>query len=212
MNDLPCEEFELLVSADLDGELDCEEQRVLQRHLADCPACRDWRDVCRRLAGDLMAVATPAYNAPDENPVARLAPNGHRSGNPTAGVPEIAPKGAVSSRRMRLGLGERWFLAVAALLLVAIGVSFGVFARRSRETTSFNVEPLVAMHAINVQTEQDQLATLRTVEMELRMMRLEMKQIQLAPGDREQMEKRIESLLSKTRHMDASTQVLYQGE
>lgn len=38
----PCEEYELLLSARLDGALSLKEETQLHAHLAQCPHCRSW--------------------------------------------------------------------------------------------------------------------------------------------------------------------------
>ena len=41
----PCEEFELLLSARLDGELTEAETARLETHLTHCPRCRAWLSI-----------------------------------------------------------------------------------------------------------------------------------------------------------------------
>src|SRR5271165_3657837 len=59
-----CEEFFLLIQADLDGELDAAATAALAAHLADCPGCaelqRDLTALSSRLRGDLRPYAAPA--------------------------------------------------------------------------------------------------------------------------------------------------------
>jgi hypothetical protein len=102
--------------------------------------------------------------------------------------------------------------SIAAGILVAVGISFGVLSSRRPGVAQVSAEPLVAMHAINVQTEQDQQAALRALAMELRMMKLEMRELHLDPTSRDQLVGRIDSLLGKTRQLDTSSQILIPGD
>ena len=88
-------------------------------------------------------------------------------------------------------------------------LSIGLRAGRELPIPTVSVEPLVAMHAINVQTEHDQQAVLQTLEMDLRMMKLEMRSMELDAAARQQLGDRIESLLTKTRQLDTSTPISY---
>ncbi len=215
MNVEGCNEFQILISADFDGELDERELIELKQHLTVCPSCRSWQSTCQQLGVDLTAVATSQIEADLVGSVASDPwVNGtcHHAFETDVATSDFNVRKPEAKSHAKPNGSGRWFLGIAALLLVAIGVSFGVFSRRNTAVASENFEPLAAMHAINLQTEQDQLATLRAVQMELRMMKLEMKQSKMDPAVREQMETRLESLLSKTRQLDASTQVLYQGE
>jgi anti-sigma factor RsiW len=59
-----CEEFSLLIQADLDGELDAAATAALAAHIADCPGCaelqRNLTALSSRLRGELRPYAAPA--------------------------------------------------------------------------------------------------------------------------------------------------------
>ena len=59
-----CEEFRLLIQADLDGELDAAATAALAAHIADCPGCaelqRDLTGLSARLRGEVLPHAAPA--------------------------------------------------------------------------------------------------------------------------------------------------------
>jgi len=213
MNFEDCTDFQILISADFDDDLNELEQDQLRRHLNVCPSCRDWRAHCQQISEQVASVARVRSTL--ESPIANILEiNGHLRGDHKSKAEDtqiVAPK-LSEKQKFKSHRPSRWFWGVAAVLLVAIGMSFGIFSRRRPEPSTLSVEPIVAMHAINLQAEQDQQATVRAVGLELRMMKLEMKQVDLEPSAREQMEKRIDSLLAKTRELDASTQILYQGE
>ena len=48
-----CEQFQSLISADLDGELDQREQTELHEHLGVCAVCRHWQTTANRLGEQL---------------------------------------------------------------------------------------------------------------------------------------------------------------
>lgn len=57
------EYIERHLSADIDGELDAEEQRAVAAHLADCGSCRQRRAIAielKRLLRERMSIAVPA--------------------------------------------------------------------------------------------------------------------------------------------------------
>ena len=51
-----CIQFQSLISAELDGELDVQEQAELQGHLAECAVCVRWRATASRLAHQLASI------------------------------------------------------------------------------------------------------------------------------------------------------------
>lgn len=56
------EYIERQLSADIDGELDAEEQRAVAAHLADCDSCRQRRVAAielKRLLRERMSIALP---------------------------------------------------------------------------------------------------------------------------------------------------------
>ncbi len=199
-----CEQFQSLISAELDGELDVREQAELQGHLAECAVCLCWQVTANRLAEQLAFEVDV-----DGERSLPIRVNGH-----DRQLVDLAPKESVANfdDRPTVRRSATWFWAAAALLFISVGISFGVRARRESPIPTVSVEPLVAMHSINVQTEHDQQAVLRTVEMDLRMMKLEMRGMELDAAARQQLGDRIESLLAKTRQLDTSTPISYRGE
>ena len=57
-----CDEARTLISADLDGQLD--DRRSLDAHLAECAACRDWRDRAEALSAATVASTLRAAPTP----------------------------------------------------------------------------------------------------------------------------------------------------
>lgn len=99
-----CEHHEILISAFLDDDLGRPEELELLDHLAACPSCREfYRDA--RAVGALARAADPVAVAP--------APPGLWAGIASASSPGLRPRAP-------------WWLPVAALLVIALGVGFVV--------------------------------------------------------------------------------------
>lgn len=55
-----CEQYQILISGHLDGELTGEQQRSLEEHLQGCPGCRrDYEDLKRLAVGTVRALVPP---------------------------------------------------------------------------------------------------------------------------------------------------------
>jgi anti-sigma factor RsiW len=203
----PCESFQLLISAALDGELDEREQVELDRHLSACGACRHWQASIVQQEQLLLTIA-------DEDSQADLSELPLGQSDSAVGVPltvEFKSPQAMSQRR-----GLSWRLVgvsgLAAAVLLGVGLIVSALVRQQGPAPTFSVEPVAAMHAINVQSEEDQHAILRTVELDLRAMKLELKRMSLDDAARDQLGTQIDSLLAKTRQLQPTTPVSFQGE
>ncbi len=125
-----CDQSRDLVSARLDGEATADELGALDRHLASCPACRDFASASSRL--DRATRLTPADAVPDL----------------TAAVMAAAPPPAVGAQREV----ARWSLAIVATaqlllalpaLLTGSGANAPVHA--TRELASWSVALAVGL-------------------------------------------------------------------
>ncbi len=54
-----CDEFERLISDQLDGELPEAEARALHEHLGDCASCREFFDSCQRVRDVIQRLPQP---------------------------------------------------------------------------------------------------------------------------------------------------------
>lgn len=54
-----CDEFERLISDQLDGELPAAEARALHDHLRDCASCQEFADSCRRVRDVIQRLPQP---------------------------------------------------------------------------------------------------------------------------------------------------------
>jgi len=174
-------EFDELISAAVDGELESQESDVLDAHLKDCADCRSRLQAFRQL--DCLA-------AMDD--VAFLTPG-------PAAVAAIEKKVISRSRRMP---AIRWWhtaLAVAAVLFSTVSVSLLLRPEQS-QPDSIN-QALTIMKVLNEQTEEDHEAMLRTLLSQLRALKLEAANSQLSPADSSLFEKKIEDAMDKIRRM-----------
>ena len=106
-----CEHYEMLLSTGSDGQLDGKEQVECLDHVVRCGACRKFYLETRSLDGLIAAVRTPAEaEAPRAEVWKRIAwqTRGQRG----------------QARRRRL---PAWTLQVAAVLVVAVGLSLVVW-------------------------------------------------------------------------------------
>lgn len=216
MNANDCDPFEILISADLDGELDAVERQVLQEHLSRCASCRGQRSNWAALHAELSHLEFPA-GGDHESPFSEITLNGWKHelfrdclANNSAHQTIVLPPAGDPRHHARRG--GRWLLGIAAGVLVALSVTFGLISQRQSQAVAVSAEPLVTMHAINVQAEQDQQALVRALAMELRTMKLEMRRLDMAPEARAELEQQIDSLLVKTRQLDSSFPPSFPGE
>ncbi len=224
-----CEHFQELVSAGIDGELDLQEEPALQDHLRDCTECTRFHVACQRLDQIIT-------DAGEGVSVDRMRVNGVVSAAlqlPTPRSPVIESTGAAGESEsdaapvsvavkatfpVTVASSESWFLrwsvflccAVAASILIAIGWSFIGQPRRPAQD-DVAMRSILAQYAINAEALQDQQALLRTFEMELRTMRLELDQMKLDESTRARLSRRIDELLHKTSQL-FNTPVVYSGE
>jgi anti-sigma factor RsiW len=197
-----CVEYQSLLSAEMDGELDERELVALRQHLAECADCSRWQAAAGRLNARVAALLDDQF----AEQVGELCLNSRRRED------LAVPKAALVAFPTNATRNARWFWAAAAMLFLGAGISLAIYANRKPPVSTVSVQPLVDLHAINVQSERDQQAVLETVELELRAMKLQMRRMDLDPAERDQLENRIESLFAKTRSLHASTPISYQGE
>ncbi len=215
-----CERIQLLISAQLDGELDRAEQDELAVHLRGCPVCLDFRRACRQLAFSCAEWSLGERESAEASPDPVAQPNGHdvwklavRAEGAEVVASTTAPVGpgskstgskaapAIPAGSVRGWASATWMWAtVAAGLLIAVFAS-AVWQLWHPPEPPVSLDPLLVRYASNVETQQDQQSTLRIVQMDLRTMRLELDQLQLDPAVRAQLDERIESLLAKTNQL-----------
>jgi anti-sigma factor RsiW len=133
MNTMNCEEARRLLPAYADGELELGQALAFEQHLQGCAECAA---ALRGHKGLSAAVRGLPYHRAPDTLRARL----HRQLAPS----EAAP---VPPRRVELG---RWAMPIAAGLVMAIGLDFGLAARRADEGLR---QELVAAQVRSLQVE-----------------------------------------------------------
>ena len=128
----PCEYYEELIGAALDGEISAEENEELRAHLDTCENCRNFYDAMKAISGtDEQLPEAPEHFT--ENVMARVR---------QAAAPEEKPvkkKAGVTRLATRYGA-----LAAAAAVAIWAGVRFsGAFAAKSTESAA----PEIAMYS-----------------------------------------------------------------
>ncbi len=115
-----CDEFHLLIQADLDGELDAAATAALSGHVRDCPGCSEMQAELTALSQRMRQTLAP-YKAPEALRLAmqeKLLP-------PAAFVPDGASPPAPSGFRRRLSplLAFGGGAAIAASLMLLVPAS-----------------------------------------------------------------------------------------
>jgi hypothetical protein len=183
-----CEKFEPLVSAMIDDELLPGERIELDAHLEHCKSC-----------GNLVLEFQQIDSAVGAMGLGPLASEGND-------IEQRVTETIVLTRQKQSV--KNWLspwrlvpLAGVAALLVGL---FLVMAQPAPEATAEQfsaeefVEPLADLNRINLQQQRDQDLMLRTLGMDLRALKLELKQLESAdPEDRQRIEKQIEMMLER---------------
>lgn len=128
----PCEYYEELIGAALDGEITAEENEELRAHLDTCESCRNFYDAMKAISGtDEQLPEAPEHFT--ENVMARVR---------QAAAPEEKPvkkKAGITRLATRYGA-----LAAAAAVAIWAGVHFsGAFSAKSTESGA----PEIAMYS-----------------------------------------------------------------
>ncbi len=119
----------------IDGELEREEARALERHLADCAGCRDERDLAASLTGTLELTLRPERFRASERPrpssgssLRQGEPDvlANRTKTPTSPITEPARPGEPTARR-----GPWPGLAAAAAVLVLAALPWALAPQRA---------------------------------------------------------------------------------
>lgn len=186
-----CEQFEPLVSAMIDGELAGAELVSVQQHLENCTAC------------ELLRTEFTGVNAAVEELSAKPFGSNREKLTETFVVTRHKP-----SLKNWLSVWRLAPLAGVAALIVGL---FVVMIQPPRPAPADQlsaehfVKPMTELNRINQQQQRDQDLMLRTIGMELRTLRLELKQLKSTdPAERIHIEKRLESMLQRVQNFETS--------
>lgn len=108
----PCEEYELLLSARLDGALSLKEETQLHAHLAQCPHCRQ---LAQELE-DLQTQMTSLWVEPPDSLKDALASQDWSKS--ASSSPPRSPTASPSKRRHLLP----WLACAAAAVVLVVGL------------------------------------------------------------------------------------------
>ncbi|MEM9941009.1 MAG: zf-HC2 domain-containing protein [Planctomycetota bacterium] len=176
------EAFEMAISAMIDGELDVEESLELARHIDSCPHCKKTYQWMTEVNHRVSALSIPPVDKPY-----------HRE-NATV-------QQADSSRFAdRVGFLAPLIAAAVILFLIArIVVPSPQPASADQASPKEVVDSIVELSRINVQQKEDQELMLRTFNLDLRALRLELNQMDLESPKRAALAEQIDLMLEKVR-------------
>jgi anti-sigma factor RsiW len=167
-----CENYEEMLSAWLDGELEVEKETSLMQHLESCPGCRS-RSEGFRSVDRLIARFNTAPGPGLEGRIQRAL------------MPK--PQSHFFGRLMRV--------AVAALILIAI--SLVILVTGDNAAASRAAESLAALDVMNDQALEEQEALLKSFEWQLNAMKMEVANSNLDDQGANPIIRRIENLLNE---------------
>lgn len=194
--DSPCNDFAVLISTMIDGELEHDEQVELQLHLDHCQGCQDQIRRFERVDTAVRRLSQPP-------PI-----NGHRSFDlaATAINPPCLPIKEKPKRTTRPHRVWRLVpLAAAATLLVCLGITAIPPTNRAAAgqiSAEQIVRPMKDLQLINVQQQRDQDLMLRTLVMDLRSLKLETARLDPDSIERHSLESKINALIDKVNRFD----------
>ena len=191
-NNQNCDDFEPMVSAMIDGELSRDEQGLLSSHLDDCVACR-------RLLTDFEAVDIAVETLAPASSLATLEKR-----TETFVLTRQKP-----SLKSWLSVWRLVPLAAVAALMVGMFLvttnQTAPVATAEQLTAEQFVKPMTDLNRINHQQQRDQDLMLRTLGMDLRSLKLELKQLEnAAPEERLRLEQQIEKMLHRVEEFETN--------
>ena len=199
MNNQPlnCENYEPLISAMIDGELETRERNELKSHLQNCAMCKQ-----RVIAFERVDAAVETLS---QEPVAARSVEIDKLRLPSA-VPFAMYPPKTAPRRPRIALIWRLIpLAAAATLLICLGIAAWPYpkpANAEQISTAQIVEPMTELYLLNVQQQREQNLMLRTLDMDLRSMKLEINSLDPGSSERINLAARIDTMLENVRMLE----------
>ncbi|MFK7767442.1 MAG: zf-HC2 domain-containing protein [Mariniblastus sp.] len=196
-----CEEFEVLISAMIDGELLPTKLESLQAHLDICTNCREQATTFKTI-DSLVAIGVESIGMGSigMGSIGMQSPSDNET--PTlANVKVTRPNLKVSARPNRwLSIRRLVPLAAAATLLICLAFTA---IQNPKPVTAEQVspeqfvQPVRDLHFINLQQQRDQELMLRTLKMDLRSLKLEINQLEPGSDERIKLVQQIDSMLEK---------------
>jgi hypothetical protein len=205
-----CSEFEELMSAALDGELETTERTSLQTHVDNCPPCRHLFQQLQHVNQCLIACDQAAHRTNSSHPLYRIEsplPPKPVNGQAATRTFSVEPKSVVDGSH--LAATGRRYLAGGLLAVTAAGLA-ALLSTRTPEPPQENFPvtdisaPIEKVTRLNQQALAIQASQVRTMEQELRTLRL---MARSAPGDDSriaEIESRIDDLIRDVQQLEQS--------
>ena len=195
-NSLQCDEYGLLISCLVDGELTDSEREGLSDHLSGCGECRERLDTFRRLAeSELPESELPADDFKD-----RVC----RAVKAELAIVHRKPAKFVNGRRQP---SRGVMLAISTVGSLAAAVLFVTFWLNAPSERVLDAAPLAdsltSLEAINEQSESNQRLMLRTCKLDLRSVQLELNSLDLEKEKIREYDRRIAELANRIRQLES---------
>jgi anti-sigma factor RsiW len=183
-----CEQFGELISGLIDNELTPEETRKVNSHLNQCADCRNTQAEFESLD---RAIQSPNFPEKVALPCELDRPT--------------SQKPAKATRKSGLNSSRLWMpLAATSAALVAVGVSiFWPTANAGAKTTEVHVPSLELdqLENLNRQSKKNTDSTLKTMELQLRLMRINAKGLNSDDPDQAAVQAKIEQMLQTLKRL-----------
>ncbi len=199
---MTCEPFEELISADLDNDLTAIESEQLSDHLSVCVSCQNLKREFQSLNGLVAGLGLAT------EPIADFE---QKASGPLAGSGIAIRKSAA-----RVAGGERFWwraipLGLAVALLVTICVVVWPTGSRVEAAEAISV-PMLEVAKMNQQAELDQQLMVKMLEFELRSLRLELSQVAGDPELQMLLDQRLSELISRVKTFQTNMNPFVFGE
>jgi predicted anti-sigma-YlaC factor YlaD len=170
-----CDKFSEMISAHLDGDLELAECHRLEAHLAECHECQERLRIFQQIDG-------ACRQGRPELPGELRAKVAHR----------------IASRHTSRPVG--WLVRSAlAASIVAAAAFLWIPKNRAVDANQISV-PLADLYFISYEEQQTQDTLSKTLELDLRALRLELQSLQADPETLASLSDRIDRLIARVRH------------
>ena len=195
LNHTNCEVIEPLISAMIDGELVGQEQVQVEQHLEHCQACQ-----LKANSFEQVDAAALLLSARRVDTLGTLDAVDDVVTSKTTNVYVVSRD--KSSLKSWLSLGRLAVMAAAATIVVGFAIS--MFPNQQPATASqFSadeiVQPIQELQLIHRQQQRDQELMLKTLEMDLRALRLELNELDPESDERKNLASDIDAMIEKVK-------------
>ena len=189
-----CADFGPLISAMIDGELVDDEHELLRGHLEACLSCRQQLDAFEHVNNTIRILPAIPSTIASADPIK---------------LPWTAKTADLKSSSTVIWKSKRLIpVALAGSLLLMFAITFfnGTKPATADQITPEQiVKPMTELRLINLQLQQDQRLMLRTLGMDLRLLKFEIAQLEPGSAERELFTDRLEEMLQKVQQFETGT-------